>query len=153
TPATGAAIGHSVIQLAEGTMNAIWLMKMKAWAAGLVAVVVLGSGTAGWVLGPGKARGQKPDQLALQKATPAAPADLLQQPPPHPPHPTDDADKVNQFLRDIAKPSPLSEAAAADDELRALRKERHRVAARELQLRNERFRQGVRQETVDVLID
>jgi hypothetical protein len=152
TAATGAAVGNSVIQIAEGVMNAIWLTKVKMWAAGSVAVVVLGSGTAGWVLGPGKAQGQKPDQLALQKASLPTTVEQRQQPPPQPPDPTADADKIIQFLRDNTKPSPLSEAAAADDELRALRKERHRVAVRELQLRNERYRQGVRQETVDVLI-
>jgi hypothetical protein len=141
-----------VIQLAEETMNAIWLAKVKMWAAGMLALAALGGGTAGWVLGPAKAQGQKPAQVASQEAAqPAVPE--LRQPQQPLPFPTDDGEKINQFLRDNTKPSPLSEPADGDDELRALRKERHRLAAREMQVRQERFRQGVRQELIVSVID
>jgi RNA polymerase sigma factor (sigma-70 family) len=150
--AVGGVVNGSVTQIAEEVMHAMWLGKVKALAAGVLAVVVLGSGAAGWSLVPTKAQGEKAARNGIPQATPPAPGVA-----PQAVNQTITSEltpgEAVQFIREAAKPSPLAEAAATDDELKALRKERHRLACRELQLKFERYVQGIRGETVIGLLD
>ncbi len=89
--AGAAALKTSVGKLAEEVMNAMWLNKLRLWAAGVVAVGLLSGGAAGWALRPASAQATKtpsvptreeaktsnPPVVSNPTATTAAPADEL----------------------------------------------------------------------------
>jgi RNA polymerase sigma factor (sigma-70 family) len=138
----------SVIKLAEATMHAMWIGKVKMAVGTAVVLAALGTGT-GWVLTPAPAqvRGQSPGVTRL------APQVQIQ---PTPDYSKIDENEALDLLRkamELAKPSPLAKKNANDDALREAFKERHRTAASELSLRLQVFQAGARGGSIDVLLD
>jgi RNA polymerase sigma factor (sigma-70 family) len=141
----GEAVTRSVRQLVEGTMYAMWLGKVKTWAAGVLALVVLGGSAAGWALHPVPAQAPQPDVSSAA----AQPPKVI----PNPPAKADfDPADFDRVLADVSNPSRLAVADAADDELLKLRKELYRVAAEELKHRLRRFIVGAKDETGDMVL-
>jgi RNA polymerase sigma factor (sigma-70 family) len=142
----------TVLQLAEAVMTAMWISKVKAWTAAGLAVVMLGSGTAGWVLIPAAAQVKSPDHSAPKVSdneARTADANNVQAP-------RVDAvgavrltpDVVNYLKTGLA----LSEPAPADDPLGSLMKQRHQSAMKELDARFRLFTAGSARGTIDVLL-
>jgi hypothetical protein len=124
-------------------MHAMWLGKMKLWAFGLLSVTVISSGTASFALMPAEAQEDKLPLIAAQQPDKAQ-AKQADAPARQP---------SDYDIRPLLKSSPLAEPTDTDDELRRLLKERYKTVLREFTLRHERFLQGVRQETIEVLLN
>jgi RNA polymerase sigma factor (sigma-70 family) len=150
--AIGVKLTSPVLQLAEGVMYAMWFGRVKTLAIGVLAVVVLGGGAAGWALIPAKAQGERPGQVT-QPAV-AAPQPVRtppEKPTPPPGNPIGPGD-IERVLAETVRPPSFAAVAATDDELRRLRKERYHAALRELDRRTDRFGAGARGETIEVML-
>jgi RNA polymerase sigma factor (sigma-70 family) len=137
----------TVLKLAEATMHAMWISKVKlAVGTGLV-LAALGTGT-GWVLAPVTAQDGKsaaPATIPIQARAPAIP-DFSKV--------TDKEaeEMLNKAIGNGIKPSPLAAEQPGDDAIRELKKEMHRTAIRELNLRLQVFRAGARGGTIQALL-
>jgi hypothetical protein len=130
-----------VTQLLEGVMSAMWLSNVKMWAAGVLAVTVMGGATARWSLLPAapQDRGietEAPKNQDVRLADAIAEADAMPEP-----------------FKSIIKGLDLPKPAPGDDEMTTLLKERQRTAAREVEARFNLFQAGSARGTIDVLVD
>jgi RNA polymerase sigma factor (sigma-70 family) len=155
--AAGTSWTPSIATLAEVTMHAMWLSKIKVAAVTALVVAVLGTGT-GWVLAPVIAQdGNKPLPGVGKPATERFSQPLVPiEPPPGLPDTVDQKladDLLAKAIEAVIKPSPLSDAKGDDDAVQKLLKERHKTAMRELQLRLQVFQAGARGGTISILIE
>jgi RNA polymerase sigma factor (sigma-70 family) len=154
--AAGTCWKPSIAKIAEVTMHAMWLSKVKVAAVTALVVAGLGTGT-GWVLAPVIAQdGNKPLPGVGKPATERFTQPLVPiEPPPGLPDTLDQklADDLLAKAMEAAKPSPLAVAKADDDSMQKLLKERHKTAVLELRLRLQTFQAGARGGTISILIE
>jgi RNA polymerase sigma factor (sigma-70 family) len=155
--AAGTCWKPSIAKLAEVTMHAMWLSKVKVAAVTALVVAGLGTGT-GWVLAPVIAQdGNKPLPGVGKPATERFTLPLVPiEPPPGLPDSFDQKladDLLAKAIEAAHKPSPLADAKADDGAMQKLLKERHKTAVRELELRLQVFRAGAQGGTISILLD
>jgi len=120
-------------------MNAMWMSKLKVWAAGVLTLAMLGGTTGAVVSGAGQVKG--PEANAVQNKNNAPSAEVVI------------PDTILSMVEAMGKGLDLPKAEPGDNHLTTLLKERQRCAARELEARFKLFKAGSGRGTWSELIN